>query len=213
MRKSGNILGKPNIITLIVSLKLFFLVSLMLSVSATAQEESLEEFQRNMNAKFSDPELTPLSKDDLAKFKKLDFFEIDSAFLVKAHFLRTPAEAPFKMETTTNRKPVYVKYGELYFSIKRKDFKLDVFQNQELISDPEYYNYLFLPFTDLTNGETTYSGGRYLDLRIPEGDSIFLNFNKAYNPYCAYNGDFSCPIVPAENNLEIAVTAGVKNFN
>lgn len=213
MRKSGNILGKPNIITLIVSLKLFFLVSLMLSVSATAQEESLEEFQRNMNAKFSDPELTPLSKDDLAKFKKLDFFEIDSAFLVKAHFLRTPAEAPFKMETTTNRKPVYVKYGELYFNIKGKDFKLDVFQNQELISDPEYYNYLFLPFTDLTNGESTYSGGRYLDLRIPEGDSIFLNFNKAYNPYCAYNGDFSCPIVPAENNLEIAVTAGVKNFN
>lgn len=213
MRKSGNILGKPNIITLIVSLKLFFLVSLMLSVLATAQEESLEEFQRNMNAKFSDPERTPLSKDDLAKFKKLDFFEIDSAFLVKAHFLRTPAEAPFKMETTTNRKPVYVKYGELYFNIKGKDFKLDVFQNQELISDPEYYNYLFLPFTDLTNGESTYSGGRYLDLRIPEGDSIFLNFNKAYNPYCAYNGDFSCPIVPAENNLEIAVTAGVKNFN
>lgn len=213
MRKSGNILGKPNIITLIVSLKLFFLVSLMLSVSATAQEESLEEFQRGMNEKFSDPERTPLSKDDLAKFKKLDFFEIDSAFLVKAHFLRTPAEALFKMETTTNRKPVYVKYGELYFNIKGKDFKLDVFQNQELISDPEYYNYLFLPFTDLTNGETTYSGGRYLDLRIPEGDSIFLNFNKAYNPYCAYNGDFSCPIVPAENNLEIAVTAGVKNFN
>lgn len=213
MRKSGNILGKPNIITLIVSLKLFFLVSLMLSVSATAQEENLEEFQRDMNEKFSDPDRTPLSKDDLAQFKKLDFFEIDSAFLVKAHFLRTPAEAPFKMETTTNRKPVYVKYGELYFNIKGKDFKLDVFQNQELISDPEYYNYLFLPFTDLTNGETTYSGGRYLDLRIPEGDSIFLNFNKAYNPYCAYNGDFSCPIVPAENNLEIAVTAGVKNFN
>lgn len=213
MRKSGNILGKPNITTLIVSLKLFFLVSLMLSVSATAQEESLEEFQRDMNEKFSDPERTPLSKDDLAQFKKLDFFEIDSAFLVKAHFLRTPAEAPFKMETTTNRKTVYVKYGELYFSIKGKDFKLDVFQNQELISDPEYYNYLFLPFTDLTNGETTYSGGRYLDLRIPEGDSIFLNFNKAYNPYCAYNGDFSCPIVPAENNLEIEVTAGVKNFN
>lgn len=73
MRKSGNILGKPNIITLIVSLKLFFLVSLMLSVSATAQEENLEEFQRDMNEKFSDPDRTPLSKDDLAQFKKLDF--------------------------------------------------------------------------------------------------------------------------------------------
>ena len=213
MRKSGNILGKPNIITLIVSRKLIFLVSLMISVSAIAQEKSVEEFQRDMNENFSDPERSPLSKDDLANFKKLHFFEIDSAFQVRAYFLRTPAEVPFKMQTTTNRKPVYVKYGELYFSIKGKSFKLDVFQNQELISDPEYYNYLFLPFTDLTNGETTYSGGRYLDLRIPEGDSIFLNFNKAYNPYCAYNGDFSCPIVPAENNLEIAVTAGVKNFN
>ena len=213
MRKSGNILGKPNIITLIVSPKLFFLVSLMLSLSVIAQEKSVEEFQRDMNEKFSDPERTTLSKDDLAEFKQLDFFEIDSAFQVKAHFLRTPAEAPFRMQTTTKRKPVYVKYGELYFSIKGREFKLDVFQNQELISDPEYYNYLFLPFADLTNGETTYSGGRYLDLRIPEGDSIFLNFNKAYNPYCGYNGDFSCPIVPAENNLEIAVTAGVKNFN
>ena len=212
MIKSGNILGKPNIITLIVSSKLFFLVSLMLSVSAIAQEKSVEEFQRDMNEKFSDPERTPLSKDDLAEFKKLDFFEIDSTFQVKANFLRTPAEAPFRMQTTTNRKPVYVKYGELYFNIKGKDFKLDVFQNQELISDPEYYNYLFLPFTDLTNGETTYSGGRYLDLRMPEGDSIFLNFNKAYNPYCAYNGKFSCPIVPVENNLEIAVPAGVKDF-
>ena len=212
MRKLGNILGKPNIITLIVSLKLIFLFVLMVPVSAFAQEKSVEEFQRDMNKKFSDPARTPLSKDDLAEFKNLDFFEIDSAFQVKAHFLRTPAEAPFRMQTTTNRKPVYVKYGELYFSIKGKDFKLDVFQNQELISDPEYYNYLFLPFTDLTNGETTYSGGRYLDLRIPEGDSIFLNFNKAYNPYCAYNADFSCPIVPAENNLKIAVTAGVKYF-
>lgn len=97
--------------------------------------------------------------------------------------------------------PVYVKYGDLYFSINGKDFKLNVFQNQELISDPEYYNYLFLPFTDLTNGETTYSGGRYLDLRIPEGDSILLDFNKAYNPFCAYSCDYSCPIVPAENDL------------
>ncbi|SKB65885.1 hypothetical protein SAMN05660776_2334 [Salegentibacter holothuriorum] len=212
MRKSGNILEKQSIIMLIVRPKLLFLFFLMISVSAIAQEKSVVEFQRDMNEKFNDPERTPLSKKDLAEFKNLDFFEIDSAFKVKAQFLRTPAEAPFRMQTTTNRKPVYVKYGELYFSIKEKDFKLDVYQNQELISDPEYFNYLFLPFTDLTNGETTYSGGRYLDLRIPEGDSIFINFNKAYNPYCAYNGDYSCPIVPAENNLEIAITAGVKNF-
>jgi uncharacterized protein (DUF1684 family) len=170
------------------------------------------KFQQEINEKFGDPQRTPLSDKDLAEFEGLDFFKIDSAFIVKAHFLRTPAEAPFRMQTTTDRKPVYVKYGELYFKIKGEDFKLNVFQNQELISDPEYYNYLFLPFTDLTNGETTYSGGRYLDLRIPEGDSILLDFNKAYNPYCAYSGNFSCPIVPADNHLEIAIPAGIKNF-
>jgi len=210
MRKSGNILGKQNIIKLIVSLKLFFLFFLMLSVSAIAQKKTVEEFQRDMNEKFNDPERTPLSKNELAEFESLEFFEIDSDFKVKARFVRTPAEAPFKMQTTTNRKPVYLKYGELYFSIKGKDFQLNLYQNQKLILDPEYYDYLFLPFTDLTNGETTYSGGRYLDLRIPEGDSIFLNFNKAYNPYCAYSGDYSCPIVPAENDLKIAISAGVK---
>ena len=212
MIKLGSILVKQNILKRLISLNLVVICLLVLPFSAISQQEDATQFQREMNIKFRDPERTPLSKDDLVEFKGLDFFEIDSTFIVKSHFLRTPAEAPFKMKTTTERTPVYVKYGELYFTIKGKDFKLDIIQNQELILDPEYYNYLFLPFTDLTNGETTYSGGRYLDLRIPEGDSIYLNFNKAYNPYCAYSGNFSCPIVPTENHLEIAIEAGVKNF-
>ena len=65
----------------------------------------------------------------------------------------------------------------------------------------------------LTNGEETYGDGRYIDLVIPEGDSITINFNKAYIPYCAYNAKYSCPIVPKENNLNYAIKAGVKNFN
>ncbi|PRX41066.1 hypothetical protein SAMN05878281_3367 [Salegentibacter salegens] len=205
-------MGKLNTIKLKVKIKFSCLLFIILSASVFAQKEDAFQFQQEMIEKFNDPQRTPLSEKDLAEFKSLDFFEINTAFKVKAHFVRTPAEAPFRMQTTTDRKPVYVKYGELYFTIKGREFKLGVFQNQELISDPEYYNYLFLPFTDITNGETTYSGGRYLDLRMPEGDSIFLDFNKAYNPYCAYNGNYSCPIVPAENHLEIVIPAGVKNF-
>jgi len=206
----GNILENLNIMQLKVR-NFILIVSLFFgSLNFLGQEITAMAFQQEMNEKFNDPNRSPLSEKDRIKFKSLNFFEIDSSFIVKAHFLRTPAEAPFRMQTTTDRLPVYVKYAELYFSIQKKKFKLNVFQNQELISDAEYYNYLFLPFTDLTNGETTYSGGRYLDLRIPEGDSILLDFNKAYNPYCAYNGDFSCPKVPAENELEIAISAGVK---
>lgn len=172
----------------------------------------IEEFHVQINADFKNPEESPLTAKDLKSFEGLNFFDIDTSFILRAQFVRTPAEAPFAMPTTTNRKPVYVKYGEVYFQLKAKSIKLNIYQNQELTKKPEYVDYLFLPFTDKTNGETTYSGGRYLDIRIPEGDSIILDFNKAYNPYCAYNHTYSCPIPPSENNLPVSVPAGVKVY-
>jgi len=174
--------------------------------------KSIEEFQFQINADFKNPDESPLSARDLKNFEGLEYFDIDTSFILTAQFVRTPAEAPFAMPTTTDRKPVYVKYGEVYFQLKAKTIKLNIYQNQELIKKPEYVDYLFLPFTDKTNGETTYSGGRYLDIRIPEGDSIILNFNKAYNPYCAYNHTYSCPIPPSENNLPVSIPAGVKVY-
>lgn len=170
------------------------------------------KLRKEIDLKFADEATSPLEEIDLQDFKNLDYFEVDPNFKLKAKFVRTPNTPLFAMPTTSSRRPLYRKYAEIYFSLDREKFKLDCYQSQELISDPEYYNYLFLPFTDLTNGETTYSGGRYLDLRMPEGDSIILDFNKAYNPYCAYNGEYSCPVVPAENHLETAIPAGVKNF-
>jgi len=172
----------------------------------------IEEFHVQINTDFKNPEESPLTAKDLKSFEGLNFFDIDTSFILRAQFVRTPAEAPFAMPTTTNRKPVYVKYGEVYFQLKAKSIKLNIYQNQELTKKPEYVDYLFLPFTDKTNGETTYSGGRYLDIRIPEGDSIILDFNKAYNPYCAYNHTYSCPIPPSENNLPVSVPAGVKVY-
>ena len=71
---------------------------------------------------------------------------------------------------------------------------------------------MFLPFLDNTNGEETYGGGRYIDLQFPEGGELVIDFNKAYNPLCAYNEKYSCPIVPLENYLELKVEAGVKAF-
>ena len=73
-------------------------------------------------------------------------------------------------------------------------------------------NYLFLPFLDGTNGEGSYAGGRYIDLRIPEGDRMEIDFNSAYNPYCDYNEKYSCPIVPRANYLPIQIVAGVKAY-
>lgn len=194
---------------------LIFLLGSMTIAYAQSSDKirSIEEFQDQINTDFKNPDETPLSAKDSKKFEALDFFDIDTSYTLTAQFVRTPAEAPFEMPTTTDRKPVYVKYGEVYFQLKDKTMKLNIYQNQELTKKPEYEDYLFLPFTDKTNGETTYSGGRYLDIRIPEGDSIILDFNKAYNPYCAYNGKYSCPVPPSENNLTVEIPVGVKAFD
>ncbi len=117
------------------------------------------------------------------------------------------------MKTSTKRLPKYIKYGELEFVLEGKTFKLNLYQNIDLIKKEGYADYLFLPFSDLTCGKESYIGGRYIDLRIPKGKTITIDFNKAYNPYCAYNHQFSCPIVPLENDLAIEVLAGVKKFH
>lgn len=192
------------------------LCSLFLGAVASAQNseviKDVKEFQEELNEEYRNPETSPLDKADLTEFEELDFFPIDPEYRVKAEFVRTPAEPPFTMKTSTDRTPIYVKYGELYFLLKGKEYKLNVYQSQELKEDPEYYDYLFLPFTDRTNGISTYGNGRYIDLRIPESNEVILDFNKAYNPYCAYSGRYSCPIPPAENDLEIEIPVGVKSY-
>jgi uncharacterized protein (DUF1684 family) len=173
----------------------------------------LNEYQRIMNEEFSDSLKSPLTDSDRNLFKNLDFFNIDSTYRIKAIFKRTPYEIPFPMKTTTSRAPMYVKYGEANFILNGSNCLLNIYQNIDLIKKEGYANYLFLPFTDLTNGNESYGGGRYIDLKIPDDEHITIDFNKAYNPYCAYNHKYSCPIPPSENNLNIEIKAGVKKFH
>jgi hypothetical protein len=183
----------------------------VLQDSSSAYNDALI-FQKKMNREFKDPETSPLKDKDRKNFESLNFFPIDTTYRVTAKFIETPNQSPFLMPTTTNRLPEYIKYGEAHFTLKGKEFVLTIYQNQQLTKMEEYEDYLFLPFTDATNGKETYGGGRYIDARIPEGNTVVIDFNKAYNPYCAYNEKYSCPIVPAENTLSIAVKAGVKKF-
>jgi uncharacterized protein (DUF1684 family) len=177
----------------------------LLALSLQAQEE--------LNKEYTDPETTILAPEDFKNFKGLEFYPIDSNYIVRAKFVRTPNQEPFKMLTTTSRLPVYEKYAEVYFVIDSQNLKLNVYQSHDLMKKEEYKNYLFMPFTDLTSGEESYGGGRYLELSIPEGDEIIIDFNQCYNPYCAYNSKYSCPIPPRENRLNIEIRAGVKAFH
>mgnify|MGYP003465308906 FL=1 len=174
---------------------------------------SAEKFQSELNKSYADSLKSPLTKEDLKAFKGLDFFSINEKYIVEATFIRTKKEKPFGMKTTTSRTPLYKKYGELHFEIDGKALKLNVYQNVDLNKKTGYEDYLFLPFSDLTCGKESYIGGRYVDMKIQKGKTWTIDFNKAYNPYCAYNYEYSCPIVPLENDLNIEILAGVKKFH
>ncbi|WP_452221132.1 DUF1684 domain-containing protein [Lacinutrix salivirga] len=194
----------------------FIVVAITFSILSCAQDKlpllGETEYQREMNAKFKNALKSPLTEKDRKTFRALDFFKFDSAYVVTATLKTTPNEVPFEMPTTTDRAPLYKKYGVLNFKIKGEDFSLNVYQNIELIKREGYEDHLFLPFLDHTNGEESYSGGRYLDVNLPEGNTLIIDFNKAYNPYCAYNKRYSCPIVPIENYLKTEIKAGVKKY-
>lgn len=176
--------------------------------------DEIKHFQYELNIEFSNEKESPLTEEDLKTFKSLDFFEIDENYKIVADFELTPDTPIFEMQTTTDRLPLYRKYGTAKFTLNDVIIELSVYQNQDLMMSFEYQNYLFLPFNDATNGKTTYGGGRFIDLEIPENDTktIIIDFNKAYNPLCAYNHEFSCPIPPKENNISIEIPVGVKAY-
>lgn len=198
--------------------KLILLFLLTSFVSCNSKKEDfikeVQQFQYELNVHYSNAEESPLTEEELNSFKSLDFFEINSNYSVVAKFHKTPDTPVFEMPTTTDRKPLYRKYGVATFELNGDEFELNLYQNQQFMSSAEYGNSLFLPFTDLTNSGSSYGGGRYIDVEIPEEGvtTIFIDFNKSYNPYCAYNKKYSCPIVPSENNLNVKIEAGVRKF-
>ncbi|WP_430614944.1 DUF1684 domain-containing protein [Flavobacterium sp. JP2137] len=196
--------------------RIVLLLSLLFLTAACAQNATPTSeamaFQKRLNEEFKDGKTSPLPKDAIKKFTALAFFPIDERYVVQARLIPTPDSEPFEMPTTTARKPMYKKYGELHFDFEGVPVVLSVFQNLELLDKADHKNSLFLPFTDLTSGVSSYGGGRYMDLQIPSGDSLTLNFNLAYNPYCVYNHKYSCPIPPEENYIKAEIKAGVMDY-
>jgi uncharacterized protein (DUF1684 family) len=192
---------------------LFFLSSIVCFSQENFDVKKVTYFQKELNKEYADAKTSPLLAEDLKHFETLDYFEPTAAFFVNAQFTRTPKEKPFKMPTSTNRTPVYVKYGQVSFELDGQKFVLNVYRDIELSRKKGFKDYLFLQFSDLTSGNETYIGGPYIDLKLPKGNTIAIDFNTAYNPYCAYSPKYSCPKVPLENDLNIEIKAGVKKFH
>ena len=175
--------------------------------------DEIKDFQKDLNEEISRDEKPILLPEDKEDFKGLAFYPVDEKYRVTAKLVLIYDKTPIGFATTTDRISYQTNYAEAHFKIDGKPYKLFLYESVAPIEEEGYENYLFLPFTDLTNGNGSYGGGRFIDLFIPEkGDEIVIDFNKAYNPYCAYSPNFSCPKPPAENHLEVAIEAGVKEF-
>lgn len=192
------------------ALSIFLLLTSCVSQSPKTALAEIEKFQNELNAEYKNPKETPLRGTNFENFKNHPFFPVDLKYRVNAKFMKTDNAQPFEMPTSSGKAKTYVEYGKAQFVLNGEEFTLTIFQNIALSQQPGYEDYLFLPFRDETKGIETYGGGKYMDLRIPKGNEIILDFNKSYHPFCAYNAyDYSCPIVPEENFLQTRIEAGV----
>lgn len=180
----------------------------------TSYVQMIREERREKDQEFSDTTTSPIPYDEINQFDGLKYYPINLEYRVKARFERTPDQEPFVMATTGDKAPEYVKYGELHFLLKSHKITLNVYQNLGHLKTEEYKDYLFLPFSDATSGKETYGGGRYIDLHRPLPDTVMVDFNQAYNPWCVYNyTDYDCPIPPKPNRMNIAIRAGEKMYD
>lgn len=170
----------------------------------------IQAYQQELNQEYRHPESSPLPDSVRSSFGGLPFFPIDTAYRVIAQVQQHPDAQVISMATSSGESRDYRPWGELRFRLKGSLSSLTVYQSERQRRMPGFQDRLFLPFADATNGRTTYAGGRYLVLHKMEQDSLVLDFNKAYHPYCAYNPDYSCPIVPPRNRLDIIIPAGVR---
>lgn len=183
---------------------------IVLAQNDTAFVNDTKRFENELKAEYDNTSTSPLSPKAKKTFKGIYFYPVNANYLVTAKFIRTPNEKSFQMSTSSGMRKTYIKYAEITFMLDKKEYKLNVYQSQDLLKSAEYKDYLFIPFTDATSGNETYEGGRYIDLTIPHSNEIQINFNKAYHPYCAYTDGYNCPIPPQENNLPVKIEAGVK---
>ena len=176
-------------------------------------EQAVRDFRAERHREFNDPSKSPLEQTEVAGFKGLNYFDINPKYRVEARFERTPNEKKFNMPTSSGITKVYLKYGQVRFNLAGSEQVLGVYQSEALAQTEKYKNYLLIPFTDATNGKTTYGGGRYIDFEIPASAVVTLDFNLAYNPSCAYSSRFNCPIPPRANRLKTQINAGEKSYN
>ena len=194
-------------------MKYLIIILCLISGSSLAQtyDQQIAKHREEYKADFIKETRSPLREAD---FKDLHFYDADSTFNITGKVKILKNEKIFKMPTYDGTSKEFIRYAKVSFKIDGKNLELTLYRNITLMANPAFKDLLFLPFTDLTNNKTTYGGGRYIDLDLKKivKNKIEIDFNKAYNPYCAYSDGYRCPIPPEENDLDVLITAGEKKY-
>jgi uncharacterized protein len=151
---------------------------------------------------------SPLTEEQKKDFKELDFYAVDPAYKVRAKMVPVEDRKMMELPMTDGTVEKYLKHSFAEFDLVGQTHRLLLLQS---VKEMDKRNF-FLAFADGTSGEETYGGGRYINLRQDGKNSITIDFNMAYNPYCAYNPDFACPLPPKENVMEIPIRVGEKDY-
>ena len=189
-----------------------FLITVSIKSNAQDYQALILKDRQEKALSLSKSKFGPLPADQV---QFLDYFPVDKAYKVTADVTLLIGEETFKMPTYDGTSNPYKRYAILNFTLNNKPYQLTVYQSAALFQNPQYKNHLFLPFLDLTNGQESYSGGRYIDLSTEDiiNGKATIDFNTAYNPYCAYSNGYRCPVPPQENILETKIMAGEKAFH
>ena len=188
-----------------------FLLPFSFTVKGQSYADSILQFRKQYTADLLADKRSPIKPSQV---KNLSFFAPDHNYCVWADFTETPGSKPFLIQTHSGKQKPFRQYGTLSFTLSNTKYTLHIYQMIDLVKEDAHKDGLFLPFNDETNYETTFAGGRYIDLIVNDikDNRVLLDFNKCYNPYCAYADGFSCPIPPRENYLNTEIKAGEKTF-
>jgi len=189
-----------------------FSQGVIISSNKTDHLEKVSEWRTEKDEKYKDPAKTMFTKELLKDFSRLKYYDVDYTYRVPGKLTLYNDNRTFAIQTTGGQVYQYLIYGQVSFILRGKSLTLNVYQSQRSAKSGNKSGALFIPFTDKTSGSDTYGGGRYLVLDIPDSDILTLDFNMAYNPYCVYDPEHSCPIPPKENKLDVLVEVGEKMY-
>jgi uncharacterized protein (DUF1684 family) len=164
----------------------------------------LEEFRKEKDEFFRSDPRSPLSREQKRGFSGLNYYPENDALRFDVTAEPFSEHSHVQMQTSTGDVQDYVKYGTFDFEVDGQPAELTIYASED--------GEAFVPFADATSGAETYGAGRYLELEYLGEDRFHVDFNLAYNPWCAYSPDYSCPIPPKENRLEVPIRAGEKDF-